>query len=225
MVTEEERQWMWKEYASEPGMRLNLGIRRRLAPLLDNNPQKILLADSLLFTLPGSPVLYYGDEIGMGDDITRADRDGVRSPMQWNTDKNAGFSNSDTPYAEVIQSPEYSPDKVSVAVEIAKPDSLLNSIRKMIAVRKEHPVLATGELIELPEQSPAIGAFLRQDGSETLLILHNLSGLDQKVSCDLDERSFTCALDLLSGEKRKITAGKMEIKLQPYGYYWFKLIN
>ena len=225
MVTEEERQWMWKEYASEPGMRLNLGIRRRLAPLLDNNPQKILLADSLLFTLPGSPVLYYGDEIGMGDDISRPDRDGVRSPMQWNTRKNAGFSSSDIPYAEVIHSPEYAPDKVSVAVEIAKPDSLLNSIRKMIAVRKEHPVLATGELIELPEQPPVIGAFLRKDGSETLLILHNLSSQDQKVSCDLDEGSFTCALDLLSGEKRKITAGKMELLLQPYGYYWFKLIN
>ena len=123
MVTEEERQWMWQDYAPEPRMRLNLGIRRRLAPLLDNDRRKIELANSLLFTLPGSPIIYYGDEIGMGDNIWLPDRNGVRTPMQWEKSTNAGFSAAQPGglYAPVITSEPYAPAQVNVADQVADP--------------------------------------------------------------------------------------------------------
>jgi len=223
MVTEEERQWMWKEYAPDPGMRLNLGIRRRLAPLLDNDPQKILLAFSLLFSLPGSPVLYYGDEIGMGDDISRPDRDGVRSPMQWDASKNGGFSPSNEPYARVIETEEYSPARVNVAAAMADPLSLWQSERKMIMIHKAHPVLACGQFEDVDGISPAVAGYIRKNGEETLLILNNLSSAPQSVECQLPGVSCKQAVDLLTGKKFQFGEGKLKVILNPRQYYWLKL--
>ena len=139
MVTEEERQWMWEQYAPEARMHLNLGIRRRLTPLLDNDRRKIELAHSLLFTLPGSPILYYGDEIGMGDNIWLPDRNGVRTPMQWNSETNAGFSDAplQSLYAPVINDNIYGPVRANVEFQQQDPNSLWNSIRHMLTIRKE----------------------------------------------------------------------------------------
>ena len=141
MVTEEERQWMWEQYAPDPRMRLNLGIRRRLAPLLDNDQRKICLAFSLLFTLPGSPIIYYGDEIGMGDNIALPDRNGVRTPMQWDAGLNAGFTRANTIYSPVNDIPPYHPEKVNVMSEISQAGSLWSRVRTMISIRKNHPAL------------------------------------------------------------------------------------
>ena len=157
-------------------MRLNLGIRRRLTPLLDNDRRKIELANSLLFTLPGSPVLYYGDEIGMGDDIWLPDRNGVRTPMHWDSSPNAGFSEyarSERLYAPVLRG-EYSPQRVNVAAQRADPDSLFNLIRRMIATRKQHPAFGRGDFHWAVYDNPAIAAYLRAEAREQLLIVQNL---------------------------------------------------
>ena len=154
MVTPEERQFMWDFYAPEPRMRLNLGIRRRLAPLLGNDrAARIELANSLLFTLPGSPVVYYGDEIGMGDDIWLDDRDGVRTPMQWTAGPNAGFSTAEAAdlYAPVIDDESYGYRQINVESQRGDPHSLLNRMRQMIRVRKAIPAFGRGE-IELPRR-------------------------------------------------------------------------
>lgn len=225
MVTEEERQWMWKEYAPDHHMRINLGIRRRLAPLLDNDPEKILLAYSLLFSLPGSPVLYYGDEIGMGDDISRSDRDGVRSPMQWDASKNAGFTTSVVPYAPVLDSEEYSPRRVNVAVAVADPNSLWQSERKMIAIHKEHPVLACGQFEDLPGISTSIAGYIRKNKSETLLILNNLSAKPQIAECMLAGNTFLIGEDLLSSKRFAVINEKMNVPLLPHQFYWIKLFS
>ena len=149
MVTEEERQWMWQEYAPDPRMRLNLGIRRRLAPLLDNDVRKIMLANSLLFTLPGSPILYYGDEIGMGDNIWLPDRNGVRTPMQWNSRKNAGFSNTDPRKAlraRIIDNADFVLEDINTESKIKQHGSIWHQIRDMIHIRKNDSSLGSGEL-------------------------------------------------------------------------------
>ena len=163
MVTPEERQWMWEQYAPEPRMRLNLGIRRRLAPLLDNDPQKLRLAYSILFTMPGTPIIYYGDEIGMGDNIELFDRNGVRTPMQWSNEPNAGFSSADPSklYAPVIATPPYDPATVNVGTQQSDPDSLLNHLRRLIALRKAMPVLAYGDMQWLDIPNKEILAFSR----------------------------------------------------------------
>ena len=147
MVTEDERQWMWETYAPNKAMRINLGIRRRLAPLMENDSRKILLMHSMLLTMIGSPFLYYGDEIGMGDNIALLDRNGVRTPMQWDNSPNAGFSeaSADKLYAPLIDDPVYGYTKINVAAQEADPASLLNRIRHLIAVRKQHPLLGRGD--------------------------------------------------------------------------------
>src|SRR5512138_2955004 len=158
MVTEEERQWMWSNYAPEPRMRLNLGIRRRLAPLLDNDERKIQLAYSLLFTLPGSPILYYGDEIGMGDDIWLDDRNGVRTPMQWSKGPNAGFSAAppEKLYAPMIDTPPYDPTRINVEDELKDPDSWLSFTRKLIALNQAHLAFGQGDFNWAPCENKAI---------------------------------------------------------------------
>jgi len=150
MVTPEERQWMWEFYAPDPKQRINLGIRRRLAPLLDNDQRKILLMHSMLLTMVGSPFLYYGDEIGMGDNVNLFDRNGLRTPMQWDDSLNAGFSDADPEklYAPVIKDDVYGFQRVNVAAQEADPDSLLNRLRHMIRVRKEHPFWQRGLCLE-----------------------------------------------------------------------------
>lgn len=196
MVTPEEREFMWATYAPEPRMRLNLGIRRRLAPLLDNDRRKIELVNSLLFTLPGSPILYYGDEIGMGDNIWLPDRNGVRTPMQWD----------------------------NAAAQRADPGSLFHLIRLMIATRKAHPVLAQGNFEWMPCDSKAVAAYLRANGNERLLALHNLSPIPQRASLTLPGHGTNQAVDLLSGASFSIAAGAvLEITLEPFQYLWLNL--
>lgn len=226
MVTEEERQWMWQEYAPEPRMRLNLGIRRRLAPLLDNDRRKIELANSLLFTLPGSPILYYGDEIGMGDNIWLPDRDGVRTPMQWNDSINAGFSSADPQklYAPVIDQPDYAPAVVNVACQLDDPDSLLNRIRSMIAIRKHHPVLGWGDFAWLDAANEAVAAYRRFYRRQQMVVLNNLSPEVQPVEIVLPESTQGALQDLFSGASLPAPpGGALKLELGPYQYRWFKL--
>jgi maltose alpha-D-glucosyltransferase/alpha-amylase len=222
MVTEKERQWMWQQYAPEPGMRLNLGIRRRLAPLLDNDPKQIALAYALLFALPGSNVLYYGDEIGMGDDIQRPDRDGVRSPMQWNASKNAGFSSADTLFAPVL-SGDFAPVRVNVAAQQAAPHSLFNQVRKMIAVRKAHPAFAHGKYTEVASPSATIAAFLRTDENERILAVHNLGWEEQTFEFS-QEQAQRGLEDLLTGERYAAVQGKYSVKLAGKSFCWLKIL-
>jgi maltose alpha-D-glucosyltransferase/alpha-amylase len=226
MVTEEERQWMWQEYAPEPRMRLNLGIRRRLAPLLDNDRRKLELVNSLLFTLPGSPIIYYGDEIGMGDNIWLFDRNGVRTPMQWSAAPNAGFStaSADQLYAPVIESKEYSPENVNVARQSSDSNSLFNLVRKMIATRKKHQVFGRGQLEWLNCESNAVAAYQRVEGSERILMINNLSS--EVISTNIQAPGWgnSDLVDLLTGEEfLKIDSQRIQVKLQPYQYHWLAI--
>jgi len=226
MVTPEEREFMWATYAPEPRMRLNLGIRRRLAPLLDNDRRKVELVYSLLFTLPGSPILYYGDEIGMGDNIWLPDRNGVRTPMQWDAGLNAGVSQAEPKrlYSPLIIDNVYGYRRVNVAAQRADPGSLLHLIRRMIATRKAHPVLGQGDFEWLPCDPKAVVAYLRTNGNERLLVLNNLSPITQIVSLTLPGHGANLAVDLLNGAFLSITAGAvLEITLKPYQYLWLNL--
>ncbi len=226
MVTPEERDWMWQTYAPDPLMRLNLGIRRRLAPLLDNDRRKIELANSLLFTLPGSPVIYYGDEIGMGDNIGLPDRTGLRTPMQWTDGPNAGFSPSPAErlYAPVVDG-EYSPLRVNVAAQRRDPGSLYHTIRRMIAVRKAHPVFGWGRCEFLPAASGAVLALARTFDDETILALHNLSADPQTAALDLSRWGEMQPVDLLSpGRSCDRVQGPFTFRLEPYEYRWIQLI-
>ena len=223
MVTEEERQWMWEQYAGEPRMRLNLGIRRRLAPLLDNDPRKIQLAHSLLFTLPGSPILYYGDEIGMGDNIWLEDRNGVRTPMQWETGPTAGFSEvpAESLYAPVIDNDTYGPARINVQAERLEPSSMLNVIRHMIAVRKQHEAFGLGEFEWIDFRNDAIAAFQRRYNDEIILAIHNLSDAKQIISYPM-KKSVNALTDLLTGKEFILTNENFEMELLPYQYLWLK---
>jgi trehalose synthase len=220
MVTEEQRQWMWEQYAPDPRMRLNLGIRRRLAPLLDNNQHKIGLAFSLLFTLPGSPIIYYGDEIGMGDNIHLPDRNGVRTPMQWEPGLNAGFSEAGTIYSPVNIVPPYHPEKVNVMGEFSESGSLWSRIRAMISLRKGHPALSCGSLTLVDCGSPAVAAYLRTQGQERVLVVQNLSPAPQEVAYSLPGNEPAKVTDLLTGQTVDKIGGTGSLILQPYEYRW-----
>ena len=187
MVTDEERDYMYAEYARDPRMRLNLGIRRRLAPLMDNGRRQIELLHSLLFTLPGSPVLYYGDEIGMGDNIHLGDRRGVRTPMQWSGDRNAGFSraNPSALYQPVILDPIYHYQAVNVEAQLASSTSLLNWVRRLIKVRREHKVFSRGSLEFVPSGNRRVVAYVRAYQDQIALVVNNLSRFPQPVELDL----------------------------------------
>ena len=225
MVTEEERQWMWQEYAPEPRMRLNLGIRRRLAPLLDKDRRKIELANSLLFTLPGSPVLYYGDEIGMGDNIRLPDRDGVRTPMQWENSPNAGFSEAqpDDLYSPVITEEPFGPDRVNVSDQRSDPDSLWSVMRHMIAVRQAHPVFGRGSLVWVDCGNQAVAAYQRLYQEDRLLVINNLSSSKQTVSIPLPGIGPLKPVELLTGENLPPTqSDQLSLSLEPHQYLWLK---
>jgi maltose alpha-D-glucosyltransferase/alpha-amylase len=187
MVTEAERQWMWQRFAPEPRMRLNLGIRRRLAPLLDGDRRRIELAHALLFALPGTPIFYYGDEIGMGDNIRLNDRDGVRTPMQWDASPNAGFSTAppDRLYLPVIDSGPFSYQQVNVAAQMADPGSLWNALRRLAAARKAHPAFGRGQLEFLPRQQPGVLGVMRRGPAEVIVAVFNLTSRPQTVTIDL----------------------------------------
>jgi maltose alpha-D-glucosyltransferase/alpha-amylase len=227
MVTEEERQWMWREYAPNPRMRLNLGIRRRLAPLLDGDRRKIELANSLLFTLPGSPIIYYGDEIGMGDNIGLSDRNGVRTPMQWSDQPNAGFSSAeaDKLYAPPIDDERFSYKAVNVAVQRQTADSLWQVLHHLIEVRKQQPAFGRGDFKFLPVENRAILIAAREYRDDQLLCLHNLSGDAQSIELDLKRWSGRSVIDLLTDRPlAKIEHQPYTIDLKPYGYVWWKLV-
>jgi maltose alpha-D-glucosyltransferase/alpha-amylase len=226
MVTEEERQFMWQVYAPESQMRLNLGIRRRLAPLLDNDQRKIELANSLLFTLPGSPVLYYGDEIGMGDNIWLDDRDGLRTPMQWSDGPNAGFSTTDPArlYNPVIDDDPFGYRRVNVQAQRADPDSLLNTVRHMIRVRKQHPAFGRGDCRFLTLANLAILACIRSYQADRILAIHNLSSSHQSVAFDLAEFAGSMPKDQLTDRPfPAITNAPYELSLQPHQFFWLAL--
>ncbi|MGD8491653.1 MAG: maltose alpha-D-glucosyltransferase [Anaerolineae bacterium] len=225
MVTEEERQFMWQFYAPKSRMRLNLGIRRRLAPLLDNNRARIELANSLLFTLPGSPVLYYGDEIGMGDDIWLEDRDGVRTPMQWSAAANAGFSEADPAalYCPVIDDAAYGYRRVNVAAQTTDPGSLWHRMRNMIRVRREQPALGRGAIQFLDLGTRAVLAYVREHHGEKVLAVNNLSDSAQTVVLPAAQLPAGGLLDLLDGISLPSTTSEgLRLELAPYQYLWLK---
>jgi maltose alpha-D-glucosyltransferase/alpha-amylase len=226
MVTPEERRFMWDFYAPEPRMRLNMGIRRRLAPLLGNDRGRIELANSIFFTLVGSPVLYYGDEIGMGDNIWLEDRDGVRTPMQWDDSVNAGFSCA-APSAlgdPVIDDEVFGYRRVNVAAQRDDPNSLLNRMREMMAVRKTVSAFGRGKLQLLAPAGNAILAYLRTHGAETVLVVNNLS--DQTQAVDLDLAAFVGArpVDLFTEQALSaVTDAPYHLRMLRYGYRWLRI--
>lgn len=226
MVTEEERQWMWSEYAPLPRMRLNLGIRRRLTPLLDNDHRKILLANALLYSLPGAPIIYYGDEIGMGDNIWLPDRNGVRTPMQWDNTPNAGFSTAaaDQLYAPVIDQGEFDYRIVNVAIEEQDPNSLLNQMRKLIKIRKSHIALALGAYQFLAKDQHGFFVILRTYKDNNILCILNLQADEKRLTLDLSEFHGKELVDLWHNTfYRKIDSEETNFDLSPYGFLWVEL--
>lgn len=226
MVTDDERDYMWNEYASDPRMRLNLGIRRRLFPLMDNDRRQVELLHSMLFTLPGSPMLYYGDEIGMGDNIFLGDRNGVRTPMQWSQDRNAGFSraNPSRLYSPVIIDPVYNYEAINVENALAVRSSFLNWLRYMIQIRQSHKSFSRGKVEFLPHSNKKILAYVIRYKDDITLVVNNLSRFPQYVQLDLQEYSGHAPSDMF-GHTKFPEIGEMPylLTLAPYGFYWFHL--
>jgi maltose alpha-D-glucosyltransferase/alpha-amylase len=226
MVTPEERQFMWEFYAPDPRMRLNLGIRRRLAPLLGGDRRKIELLNAMLFSMPGSPIIYYGDEIGMGDDIWLDDRDGVRTPMQWTAGPKAGFSTADQFYAPLIEDDVYGYRRVNVAAQQSDPHSLLNWTKRIIRIRKAHAVFGRGDFRFVLPADERVLAYLRSYAGETMLVVVNLSDSSQTPALDLAGFAGATPTDLLSDEHlAPITIEPYPLALQPYGYRWLHLFQ
>jgi maltose alpha-D-glucosyltransferase / alpha-amylase len=228
MVTDDERDYMYKEYAKDPRMRINLGIRRRLAPLLDNGRAEIELMTAILFSLPGSPVLYYGDEIGMGDNVYLGDRDGVRTPMQWTGDRNGGFSTADFAqlYAPPSMDPVYGFQALNVEAQLRTPSSLLRWTHRFIALRKEHPVFGLGSYEPVRPANKRIFAHIRRYEREVLLCVHNLARSAQAVELDLSEFEGSHPEEMF-GRSRFPRIGELPylLTLGPRGFYWFRLVE
>ncbi|MFH1811607.1 MAG: maltose alpha-D-glucosyltransferase [Pseudomonadota bacterium] len=227
MVTERERAAMLAHYAKDPRMVLNLGIRRRLAPLMDNDRRRIELLNALLLSMPGTPIIYYGDELGMGDNVYIGDRDGVRTPMQWSSDRNAGFSRADPQqlYLPVITDPIYGYEAVNVEAMQRSPASLLNWMRALIDVRKRHRAFGRGDLNLLYPANHHILAYLRQDGDELLLCVFNLAPSSQPVELDLRALAGRRPIELL-GDTVFPRIGELPylLTLPAHGFYWFRLV-
>ena len=226
MVTDDERDYMYAEYAKDPRMKINLGIRRRLAPLLDNSRQEIELLTAIMFSLPGSPVLYYGDEIAMGDNVYLGDRDGVRTPMQWSGDRNGGFSRADFAqlYAPPLMDPVYGYQAVNVEAQLRTPTSLLRWLRRFIALRKEHPVFGLGSYEPLRPSNAKIFAHLRRYETDVALCVHNLARSAQAVELDLSAYEGRYPVEMF-GRTRFPRVGKLPylLTLSPRGFFWFLL--
>jgi len=226
MVTEEDRELMWKLYAPHPRMPLNLGIRRRLAPLLDNDRRKLELANAILFTLPGAPIVYYGDEIGMGDNIWLPDRNGVRTPMQWTGQPGAGFSKADPSefWISLIDDETYGYQTVNVEAQRANPNAIFHLMKQMIATRKANPVLGWGSFEFVRNDNNAILAYLRQTDEADFLFVANLSGQPQQASLPLAEFAGVTPTDLLTGKSLDpVPEGSYSLSLSPYQYHWLRL--
>ncbi len=228
MVTDEERDYMYRMYAKDPRARINLGIRRRLAPLLNNNRRKLELMNFLLFSLPGTPIIYYGDEIGMGDNYYLGDRNGVRTPMQWSPDRNAGFSktNPQQLYLPVIMDPEYHYEVVNVENQDKNPSSLLWWMRRVIAMRKRFKAFGQGNIQFLFPENPKVLIFTRSYEDETILVIINLSRFAQAVSLDLSAYSGCVPVDLFSGnEFPQIQDSPYQFTMGMNDYFWFQLVK
>ena len=226
MVTDRERDYLWDFYASDRRARINMGIRRRLAPLLQNDRRKIELLNSLLMSMPGTPIMYYGDEIGMGDNYYLGDRDGVRTPMQWSADRNAGFSraNPQQLYLPTIQDPVHGYEAINVEAQHASPSSLLNWMKRMIAVRQRHDVFGRGTIELLYPRNRKVLAYLRRHGDDVMLCIANLSRQAQAAEIDLKEFEGRVPVEL-TGQSPFPPVGELPylLTLPAYGFYWFLL--
>jgi maltose alpha-D-glucosyltransferase/alpha-amylase len=226
MVTGDERDYMYLAYSTDPRMRINVGIRRRLAPLLDNNRRRVELLNSLLFSFPGTPILYYGDEIGMGDNIYLGDRNGVRTPMQWSGDRNAGFSRANPArlYSPVIMDPVWGYEAINVEAQQSDPSSLLNWMRNMIALRKLFQVFGRGTQRFLEPENCRILAYIREYQGEQVLCVANLSRFWQPVQLDLSGLEGMVPVEMLGYvEFPAIGAQPYPLTLGPYGFLWLEL--
>lgn len=226
MVTDEERDYMYRSYANDARSRINMGIRRRLAPLLHGNRKKIELINILLFSLPGTPIIYYGDEIGMGDNHYLGDRDGVRTPMQWNPDRNAGFSKASPQqlYLPVIMDSEYSYTSVNVETQERNLSSLLWWMKRVMAMRRNYRAFSQGDIRFLQSNNSKVLAFLRQYKDEQILVVINLSRFSQEVSLDLKDFSGQTPEEIFSRNKfSPIHDGPYTLTLGPYNHFWFLL--
>lgn len=226
MVTDAERDYLWETYASERRARINLGIRRRLAPLMNRDRRRIELMNALLLTMPGTPIIYYGDEIGMGDNIFLGDRDGVRTPMQWSPDRAGGFSRADPPRLALppIQDPLYGYEVVNVEAQERDSHSLLNWTKRMLAVRNEYQAFGRGRQTFLRPRNRKVLAFVRDDEEDTILCVANLASSAQAVELDLADFAGAVPVEL-SGETPFPAIGQLPylLTLPPYGFFWFRL--
>ena len=226
MVTDEERDYMYRAYTQDRMARINLGIRRRLAPLLGNDRRRIELMNGLLFSLPGTPVLYYGDEIGMGDNIFLGDRNGVRTPMQWSADRNAGFSraNRQRLYLPVITDPEYHYETVNVEAQQGNPHSTLSWMKRLIALRKRHRAFGRGTLELLRPENRKVLAYVRAYESEQILCVANLSRFLQAIELDLSRWKGLVPVELFSGNEMPVIGDvPYFLTLGPHAFYWFSM--
>jgi maltose alpha-D-glucosyltransferase / alpha-amylase len=226
MVTDEERDYMYSVYAADPQMRLNLGIRRRLAPLMENSRRRVELMHAMLFSFPGTPIVYYGDEIGMGDNIYLGDRNGVRTPMQWSSDRNGGFSRADPArlYAPPIQDPVYGYQSINVEAQERYPFSLLNWMKRLIAMRRQHRALGRGSLEFVHCPNRKVLAYLRSDDRETILCIVNLSRSVQPAELHLQAQAGLIPVEMLGlTEFPRITDRPYFLTLGAYASYWFTL--
>lgn len=227
MVTDEERDYMYRVFGRDPRARINLGIRRRLAPLLDNDRRMIELMNSLLFSLPGTPVIYYGDEIGMGDNVYLGDRDGVRTPMQWSPDRNAGFSaaNPQSLYLPVIIDPEYHYESKNIETQQYNPSSLLWWMKRIIAVRRRYRAFQRGTITMVPTNNSHVLAFLRSYESETLLVVANFSRYPQLAQLELEDVAGSAPREIFSRNQfPRVTAEQLyHLSIGGHDFYWFEL--
>ena len=226
MVTDVERDYMYQSYAKDPVARINLGIRRRLAPLLEGDRRCVELLNGLLMSLPGTPIIYYGDEIGMGDNIYLGDRNGVRTPMQWSGGWNAGFSSTDPErlYHPVVSNPVYGYQSVNVEAQKRNGHSLLNWMRRLIAVRRSTPVFGRGSIKFLLPANHRVLAYLRSFGDEQILCVSNLSNSAQSAELDLSAVAGAIPIEMFGGSVfPRIRELPYVLTLAPFGFYWFRL--
>jgi maltose alpha-D-glucosyltransferase/alpha-amylase len=226
MVTEEEKDYLFKAYATDPNTKFNFGIRRRLAPLLNNDRRKMELLYTILFSLPGTPVIYYGDEIAMGDNIYLGDRHGVRTPMQWNMNVNAGFStaNPQKLYLPIISDPVFRYESVNVAAQDENPSSIIWWMRNVIAMRKRLNLFGRGTTTFIESSNSKILCFLRSYGTQRIIVVANLSQFSQATTLDLSAFKNCDVTEVFSQNRfRNVGEGDYAITLGPYGYYWFQL--
>jgi maltose alpha-D-glucosyltransferase/alpha-amylase len=224
--TDRERDYLYKAYAPDPQGRLNGGIRRRLAPLLENDRRRLELAYALLFSLPGTPVIYYGNEIGMGDNVFLAGCGGVRTPMQWSSARNGGFSRADPArlYAPLNADPVFGYRALNVEAQERQPFSLLNWTRRLIAIRNQHKTLGQGKIEFVEQRNEKVLAYIRRIGNQRILIVANLSGSAQSAEFLLGLHAGMQPVEILGGAAfPRIGATPYSVTLGPYGFYWFTI--